>query len=149
MSAVEARREHLKIAPYSANGVDRESKNIVQPEDWWTAFEVAAEYAGLSLSDWIAGCVTGFVPEPAFARKIGCRKAKATLRKNISLPRAAWPRVFSESARREISASEWVGLCCCYALPDRIVEGLSKRAKVGGFKTSAKAKTESGKSQKK
>lgn len=31
-------------------------KNITQPEDWWAAFEAAAQTENMTLSEWVGEC---------------------------------------------------------------------------------------------
>ena len=56
-----ASRSKRAGAPTKPVGVS-DRKNIVQPADWWTAFNAAARSEGKSLSEWMGDCCCQSLP---------------------------------------------------------------------------------------
>ena len=54
--------------------MNTQRKNITQPEEWWIAFEKAAEREGLTLSQWIGDRLVKSLPKTA-QRKLPPRPA--------------------------------------------------------------------------
>ena len=43
--------------------MNSERKNLIQPVDWWAAFQAEAKREGVSLSEWLGDCGRANLPK--------------------------------------------------------------------------------------